>query len=85
MGLKKKMYNITKDEALSLLQKLRQIRQKSGEAIAFLEHMIQLQGEHQNEYIYNPDDYLERLAYGSNASETSWEKRDCQCGKELYQ
>lgn len=57
---RKTMYNITKDEALSLLQNLRQIRQKSGEMIAFLEHMMQLQDQTPlRELSYNPDDYLE--------------------------
>ena len=54
------MYNIAKDEALSLLQKMRQIRQKSGEVIAFLEHMMQLQDKSTLRQLpYNPDDYLE--------------------------
>lgn len=54
------MYNITKDEALSLLQKMRQLRQTLGGMIASLEHMIQLQDKSPlRELSYNPDDYLE--------------------------
>ena len=54
------MYHMTKEEALALLHKLRQIRQNAGEAIAFLEHMFQLQHKEQREEPYNPDEYLER-------------------------
>lgn len=57
------MYQISEDEVLSQLQKLRQIRQAAGEAIAMLEHLTQLQrkpGGGDSEY--NPDDYLEKMA-----------------------
>ena len=37
------MYQMKEDEVESLLQTLRQIRQESGEMIAFLEHLMQLQ------------------------------------------
>ena len=58
------MYNITKDEALSLLQKMRQIRQATGEMIAFLEHMMQLQGEERksDDEPSDPDAYLHSWA-----------------------
>lgn len=63
------MYHITRDEVMSLLQNLRQIRQKSGEMIAFLEHMMELQGDQTLKPVnYNPDDYLElREAYTQNS------------------
>ena len=58
------MYNITKDEALSLLQKMRQIRQASGEMISFLEHMMQLQDEERksDDEPSDPDAYLHSWA-----------------------
>ena len=57
------MYRISEDEVLSQLQKLRQIRQAAGEAIAFLEHLTQLQGKPGGgDSEYNPDDYLEKMA-----------------------
>ena len=56
------MYKITKEEAMSLLQKLRQIRQAAGEVIAFLEHLMQLQEATELKSVdYNPDEYLEKL------------------------
>ena len=54
------MYQIKKDEVHSLLQKLRQIRQASGEAISMLEHMMQLQSSNREFECYDPDDYLEQ-------------------------
>lgn len=54
------MYQIKEDEVQSLLFKLRQIRQASGEAIAMLEHMRQLQSLGHDAEEYDPDDYLER-------------------------
>jgi dTDP-4-dehydrorhamnose reductase len=54
---KKKMYHITKDEVLSWLENMRQIRKKTGEMIAFLEHMMQLQDNTKSDD-YDPDDYL---------------------------
>ena len=58
------MYNITKDEALSLLQKMRQIRQASGEMVSFLEHLMQLQGEERksDDEPSDPDAYLHSWA-----------------------
>ena len=54
------MYQIKEDEVESLLQSLRQIRQKSGEMIASLEHLMQLQKKDDSQKDdYNPDDYLE--------------------------
>ena len=54
------MYQMKEDEVESLLQTLRQIRQKSGEMIAFLEHLMQLQKKDVSiKDSYNPDDYLE--------------------------
>ena len=56
------MYQMKEDEVLSLLQTLRQIRQKSGELIALLEHITQLQNKDvSTNDIYNPDDYLELM------------------------
>ena len=55
-----KMYQIKEDEVQSLLCKLRQIRQASGEVIAMLEHMRQLQSLGHDVEEYDPDDYLER-------------------------
>lgn len=56
------MYQMKEDEVLSLLQTLRQIRQKSGELIALLEHIAQLQNKDVSaKEIYNPDDYLELI------------------------
>ena len=54
------MYNISKDEVLSLLKKMRQIRQASGEMISFLEHLMQLQGEERqsDDEPSDPDAYL---------------------------
>lgn len=57
------MYHITKDEALAMLNKLREIRQNAGEAISFLEHMFQLQSTERGVNQYNPDAYLERCMY----------------------
>ena len=55
------MYNIKKEELSSLLQKMRQIRQTFGEMIAFLEHLMQMQGDPALKPVnYNPDDYLEQ-------------------------
>ena len=51
------MYDITPEEVKSLLEKLRNIRKKSGEMIAFLEHMMQLQDNTKSDD-YDPDDYL---------------------------
>ena len=51
------MYDITSEEVKSLLEKLRNIRKKSGEMIAFLEHMMQLQDNTKSDD-YDPDDYL---------------------------
>ena len=52
---------MTKDEALSLLQKMRQIRQETCEMIAFLERRMQLQDNPSLQKLsYNPDAYLER-------------------------
>lgn len=67
-------YFVTKDEAADLLRKFRQIRQASGEAIAFLEHMFQLQNKGLCDDTYDPDEYLERwISYnhdrGSNHEE----------------
>ena len=57
------MYQISEEEVLSQLQKLRQIRQAAWEVIAFLEHMTQLQGKPGGRASeYNPDDYLEKMA-----------------------
>ena len=56
------MLQIKKEEARSLLQKLRQVRQFAGEAIALLEHSIQLQGDDMEFFCHNPDDYLELIA-----------------------
>lgn len=58
------MYQLKKEELLSLLENMRQIRQKAGEMISFLEHMMQLQPiSPLRELPYNPDDYLENTAY----------------------
>ena len=54
------MYQMKEDEVQSLLCKLQQIRQASGEAIAMLEHMRQLQSLGHDAEEYDPDDYLER-------------------------
>ena len=55
------MYKITKSEMESLLEKMRRIRQESGEIISFIEHLMQLQSEFLlRKSSYNPDDYLER-------------------------
>lgn len=51
------MYNITPGEVETLLQKLREIRQLSGEMMAFLEHMRQLQDDQLPDE-EDPDDYL---------------------------
>lgn len=51
------MYDITSEEVKSLLEKLRNIRKQSGEMIAFLEHMMQLQDNTKSDD-YDPDDYL---------------------------
>ncbi len=51
------MYDITPEEVKSLLKKLRNIRKQSGEMIAFLEHMMQLQDNTKSDD-YDPDDYL---------------------------
>ena len=54
------MYNITKEEALKMIECMRQIRQKSGEFISFMEHLMQLQeNTYLREVSYDPDDYLE--------------------------
>ena len=54
------MYHITKVEVLSWLENMRQIRKKTGEMIAFLEHMMQMQQDSAlREVSYNPDAYLE--------------------------
>ena len=75
------MYSITKDEALSLLQKMRQIRQTAGEMIAFLEHMMQLQGKNTlRELPYNPDDYLEGAGYEDFDRIHRSLYCDCPCG-----
>lgn len=75
------MYNITKDEALSLLQKMRQIRQTAGEMIAFLEHMMQLQDKSTlRELPYNPDDYLEEAGYEEFDRVHRSLYCDCPCG-----
>lgn len=58
------MLNITSEEARALLQKMRQVKQVAGEAVALLEHTIQLyggDGDDNQEFPYNPDDYIERL------------------------
>ena len=52
------MYHITPKETQELLDKLREIRRISGEMMAFLEHMRQLQSEPVSKD-YDPDDYLE--------------------------
>ena len=55
------MYQIKKEEAASLLEKMRLIRQASGEMIAFLEHLTKLQQEQPLKPVgYNPDAYLEK-------------------------
>lgn len=69
------MYRISRDQVMSQLEKLRQIRQSAGEVIAFLEHLTQLQGEGRTpDSDYNPDDYLEKLAksepFGTVANNT---------------
>ena len=64
------MYQISPTEVQTLLQKLRIIRQVSGEAIAFLEHLEQLQGsKDSNKLCYDPDDYLSRYANGFEKQE----------------
>ena len=52
------MYQINEQELNTLLAAMRQIRQKAGETIAVMEHLIQLQRE--KHVPYNPDAYLER-------------------------
>lgn len=77
------MYNITKDEALSLLQKMRQIRQTAGEMISFLEHMMQLQEKtYLREVSYNPDAYLEDAGYEEFDRVHRSLYCDCPCGCE---
>ena len=75
------MYKITKDEALSLLQKMRQIRQTAGEMVAFLEHMMQLQDKTTlRELSYNPDDYMEEARYEEFDRVHRSLYCDCSCG-----
>lgn len=67
------MYQMKEDEVMSLLQTLRQIKQKSGEMIAFLEHLAQLQKKDvSTKDGYNPDDYLELI--GKYHSPTTTER-----------
>ena len=54
------MYQIKEEDVQMLLDRLRQIRQVSGEAISMLEHMKQLQELNHDLEDYDPDDYLER-------------------------
>lgn len=54
------MYQIKEEDVQMLLNKLRQIRQASGETISMLEHMKQLQELDHDLEDYDPDDYLER-------------------------
>ena len=52
------MYVITPEEIKALMEKLRNIRKQSGEMIAFLEHMRQLQDNTDSDQ-YDPDEYLQ--------------------------
>ena len=54
------MHQINKEELLSLIETLRQIRQKTEETIALLECLVQLQQPHNDErqVDYDPDAYL---------------------------
>ena len=54
------MYQMKKNDLLSLIENLRLIRQKSGESIAFLEHLMQLHQpqETEGQNNYDPDAYL---------------------------
>lgn len=65
------MYHITKEDAVKLLYKLRLIRQSSGEAIAFLEHMFQLQNKETGIDAYDPDEYLEQWIPHSHDAEAN--------------
>lgn len=58
------MVQMKNEEAQSLLQKLRQIRQASGEALSLVEHSMQLsRGDESLGFsCYNPDEYLEAAA-----------------------
>ena len=60
------MYQIKKEEVLLLIENMRQIRQKAGEIIALLEHLLQLQQLEQNSERteYDPDDYLSQWING---------------------
>lgn len=66
------------EKAETFLLKLRQIRQISGELIAFLEHWMQLQTNSGKEEIkYNPDEYLERMFQFKN----NYEKGESENGR----
>lgn len=58
------MVQMKNEEVQSLLQKLRQIRQASGEALSLVEHSIQLSRSEDSLGFsrYNPDEYLEAAA-----------------------
>lgn len=54
------MYQIRNEDLLLLLENMRQIRQRAGETIAFLEHLMELQQPQKKEcqVDYDPDAYL---------------------------
>ncbi len=68
------MYQFSQNELERLLTRLKRIRQKIGESISEIEHLIQLQDKPRLDY--NPDAYLEKIAREDFMSEKN-EKENC--------